>query len=251
MFAADFVRWRLGVPLWERQAEIVDSVARSGLTMVSSGHKTGTTRAAVCAALWWAACEGPCIVTASTERLLDGLVWRDLLNVLDASRVAPDRLMRAGAREVRFSGGRRVIGASAERVADVAAGLDRALFVVDDANEVPLAAWLAIDAARLACRARVLVLGKRLARRSWFTQAYAHAMEDGSSRCIRIQSGETPNVRSDVDDLVPGLATAAWVREMAQQWGESSDLYRTRVRGLAPSPAFDRIDAAAGAAEVL
>lgn len=243
MRAADFVRWRLGVTLWERQAEVVDSIAwGSSPTFVSSGHKTGMTRAAVCTALWWAACEGPCIVTSSSERHLDGIVWRDLLDVL--SRSGAEGVERLG-REVRFPSGRRVRGIPADRVADVAAGVDRALFVVDEAHDVPLATWLAIDAARRACRSRVLVVGKRHARRSWFTQAYAHAMEDTTARCIRVDATASPNVRSGVEDLIPGLATAAWVREVAEEWGETSDLYRTRVRGLAPSPAFDRIEVAA------
>jgi hypothetical protein len=49
-------------------------------------------------------------------------------------------------------------------------------------------------------------------------------------KTLRISSDETPNAVSG-ELLIPGLATREWVEEKKLEWGETSALYRVRVKG--------------------
>ena len=58
---------------------------------------------------------------------------------------------------------------------------------------------------------------------------------------IRASALDHPNVVADDHMLIPGAASMKRVLEMKAKYGEDDQIYRSRVRGIAPSEAFDSL----------
>lgn len=66
------------------------------------------------------------------------------------------------------------------------------------------------------------------------------AFKDPTFNKIRISAHDVPNV-AQRRQVVPGLVTHDWVDEMAQKYGEHSDIYQVRVEGNFPKNASDTL----------
>ncbi len=227
-FASDVI----GVEPWSRQVEILEAVRDHSRVAVASGHKVSKSHTAAIIALWFF-CSFPdarVVMSSTTSRQVDKILWRELRMLFARAKVVinaepPYELARSGMKSPDF---REIVGFTA-REAEAVAGISgkNLLYIVDEASGVPDVIFEAIEGNR-AGGARIVMFSNPTRTEGEFFEAF-----HGKSRfykTIQISSEETPNVIAG-REIIPGLATRAWVEEKREEYGIDSPLYQVRVRG--------------------
>lgn len=248
-----FFREILGVEPWSEQIKIIEAVRDHPRVAVCSGHKTGKSLSIAGLALWFycSFTDARAVMSSTTSRQVDQILWRELRMVrarsgrcVSCKRADPDGLIiprpcphsalidgeqgdlaRTGLKATDF---REVVGFTA-REAEAVAGISgrHLLFLFDEASGIPDAIYEATEGNR-AGGARILLAGNGTRNEGEFFEAFtskAHIY-----KTIRVSSETTPNVVQG-RDVIPGLATRAWITEKKLEWGEESPLYKVRVKG--------------------
>lgn len=249
----EFFRMVLGVEPWSRQREIIEAVHQHDRVAIASGHKISKSLTAAGLALWFY-CSFPdarAIMSSTTSRQVDQILWRELRMLrarsgrcVDCKREDPEGLRipkpcphsaliegeigdlaRTGLTAPDF---REIKGFTA-REAEAVAGISgrHLLYLLDEASGIPTEIYEAIEGNR-AGGAKIVLFGNPTRNEGEFFEAFF-----GKSRLyftLRISSEETPNAVSG-QNLIPGLATRAWIEEKKDEWGEDSPLYKIRVKG--------------------
>lgn len=255
LYAGDpegYVRNVLGYEPWAKQAEALRAVRDHDRTAIKSGHKTGKSTIAASIALWWYSMpDARAIMSSTTARQVDQILWRELRmqraragRCVDCKRKDPEGffiptpcehsavidgecgdLARTGLKSKDF---REVSGFTA-REAEAVAGLSgsRLLFILDEASGIPSLIFESIEGNR-AGGAKLLLLGNPTRNEGEFFDAF-----HSKSRfycLLTISCEETPNCVSG-QILIPGLATRTYVEEKKDEWGVNSAQYLIRVKG--------------------
>lgn len=248
-----FCREILGFQPWHKQVEILEAVRDHDRVAVKSGHKCGKSRTAAAVALWFYSsfADARVVMTSTTARQVDQILWRELRMLrarggrcVDCLEADPDglriprpcphsalvdgeqgELARTGLKAPDF---REIVGFTANE-AEAVAGISgsRLLYIVDEASGVDDLIFEAIEGNR-AGGAKMLELGNPTKNQGEFYEA--EASKSRFYKVIHVSSEETPNVVSG-QLLIPGLATRDWIEEKRDEWGKDSPLYRVRVLG--------------------
>ena len=244
----------LGVEPWTKQVEIMEGLRDHRRVAVRSGHKIGKSLLAALVVLWFYCSfkHARAVITSTTSRQVDEILWRELRMVLARSgrclackradsegfripKPCPHSalidgelgdLARTGLKSRDF---REIVGFTA-RQAEAVQGIsgENVLYVVDEASGVPRQIYEAIEGNR-AGGAYLLLLGNPTKNDGEHYDAF-HSKERFYAT-FTVSSEETPNAVSGTD-AIPGLATRAWIDEKRDEWGEDSPLFRVRVKGL-------------------
>ena len=247
-----FFREILGVDPWSKQVEIIEAVRDHARVAVSSGHKVSKSHTAAGLALWFYCSfdDARAVMSSTTSRQVDQILWRELKMMrarggrcIDCKRTDPDgratrpcphsavidgdagELARTGLKSEDF---REVVGFTA-REAEAVAGISgkHLLYIIDEASGVPDEIFEALEGNR-AGGARIVMLSNPTRTTGEFFDAF-HSKAD-FYKTITVSSEETPNV-VEGREVIPGLATRAWIDEKKAEWGEDSPLYSVRVKG--------------------
>ena len=111
----------------------------------------------------------------------------------------------------------------------------RMLFILDEASGIPQPIFDAIEGNR-AGGAKVLLLGNPTQNKGEFFDAFheKNAAKKGRGgvgyHCITVSSEDSPNVKPG-RDVIPGLATASYIREREIEWGRESAMFKIHVLG--------------------
>lgn len=256
-----FCRDILGIDPWSRQRDVMNAVRDHDRVACKSGRRTGKSFLAAALALWWYCSwdDARCVLSSKTARQVDTILWRALSmtraragRCVDCKASDPDGkiiprpcphsaiiegdiglLARTGLKSDDF---REIFGFTAkegEAVQGIAG--TRLLFIVDEASAVPQAIFDAITGNR-AGGGKVLYLGNPTQNEGEFFDAFHDKAKDvGNPESkgyvgLTISSEESPNV-VEGREVVPGLATADWIAERAEEWGTDSALYIVHVKG--------------------
>jgi hypothetical protein len=89
-----FANHILGVDLWEREAEILQSIRTHRRTAVKACHGVGKTFTLGVAALWWLArySEGIVLTTSPTQRQVRTQLWSEIHRAVERARVPYPKL---------------------------------------------------------------------------------------------------------------------------------------------------------------
>jgi hypothetical protein len=259
IYRADPVRFSreiLGVDPWAKQIEILERVRDYPRVAIKSGHKVGKSHSAAQLALWFycAFDAARVVMTSTTSRQVDEILWRELRMMLARSgrcvackaelldnpaarvpRPCPHSslidgelgdLARTGLKSDDF---REIVGFTA-RQGEAVAGIsgENVLYIVDEASGVPKEIYEAIEGNR-AGSARLVLFGNPTQNEGEFYDAF-HSKKDRFYSCLTVSSEESPNVVSGEREI-PGLATREWIDEKKEEWGEKSALYLVRAKG--------------------
>jgi phage terminase large subunit len=84
----------LGVDLWQREAEILQSIKTNRRSAVKACHGVGKTFTLAVAALWWLARypEGIVLTTSPTQRQVRTQLWSEIHRAVDRARVPYPKL---------------------------------------------------------------------------------------------------------------------------------------------------------------
>ena len=235
----EFAREVLRVELWSKQEEVLEALLDSRRIAVKSGNGLGKGYCAAVAVLWFLYYHEPAIVlsTAPTFRQVRHILWRQIRHL---HRRSPE-VLGGKILETRWelADDRYAIGLSAD-TADQFQGFHspNMLIIVDEAEGVSDEIYEAIEAVMTSAAPRLLLMGNPTTVSGAFRRAFHE--ERHLYRTVTISALDSPNVLAG-EVVIPGLATAEWVEERRETWGDNNPIYRARVLGEFPDQAEDTL----------
>lgn len=235
--AALFAEQVLGLTLWSKQREILQSVSTHEKTVVKSCHGTGKTFISAAAVVWFLYTRSPAIVftTAPTAPQVEKLLWKEI-NVA-YGKLPPDlrALGRCLNTELKISAEHNAFGRATDDPENLQ-GLHspHLMVVVDEACSVTDEMFNVIDTFAAGGEYRELYIGNPTSPSGRFYRAFQNE-ELGYNR-ISIPADVTPNwTGEDVPDVVKSqIIQQARVAKWAIEWGEDSSTYTARVKAEFP-----------------
>jgi hypothetical protein len=230
----------LGVELWAKQREVLDSLVKHRRVAVKSGNGLGKGFCAAVALLWFLHAHQDAAIalsTAPTFRQVRHILWRQVHRLY-----RPKAELLAGKMyDTRWeiSDDRYAMGLSAES-ADQFQGFHspNMLIVVDEAEGVSDEIYEAIEAVMTAADPLLLLIGNPTTVTGAFRRAFHE--ERQLYHNITISALDSPNVQAG-KTVYPGLTSAKWVEERRDTWGEDNPIFRARVLGEFPDQAEDTL----------
>lgn len=265
-----FFRDILGVEPWEREAEVLQALVDHDRVAVKSGRRVGKSHLDAGAALWFYCSfeDARVTMTSTTARQVEDILWRELhmmrmrggrcvrckaeVDALVASglsrlaaesripRPCPHSAVIAEEPSLKPSTGLRspdfrVIKGATAREPEAFQGISGAnqLFIADEASGIAQGIFDAISGNR-AGGGKVLLTGNPTQNAGEFFDAFGRKSKsqigDVGYHTITISSEESPNVRAG-RVVIPGLATAEYIREREIEWGRDSAMFKIHVLG--------------------
>lgn len=228
----------LGVDLWSRQEEILESLLEASHVHVQGANAVGKDFASAVAALWWTfARRGLVLATAAVERQLVDVLMGEVGRLWRSAPELPGELYRSALRVPGVEHAGVVTFTSTESSKLTGYHAPRVLAVLTEAQAVPEYGWEGLQACAAGPEDRTLAVGNPLAPEGRFHRAAS----SGAWRSIRIPVSEHPNLDPDADRTIPGGPSEQFVERMAEDWGEGSDQFRARVEARFPESAEDAL----------
>jgi len=225
-----FARKVLGVEPWEKQRVILELVANNPRVAVASGHKIGKSNCAAILALWFY-CSFPdarVVLSSTTARQVTQILWREVRKLHARAKVPISGEMHdSAAAGIKSDDFREIVGFTAKE-AEAVAGIsgENLLYIIDEASGVPDVIFEAIEGNR-AGGAKVVLFSNPTRTEGEFYEAFFS--KAAFYKTLRVSSEETPTATGKA--TIPGLATREWIEEKRLEWGESSPLYKIRIKG--------------------
>jgi hypothetical protein len=153
-----FAEVMLRVDLWEKQQEILRSLAQNSRTAVKACHASGKTRTAAVAALWWIAHRphGIVVTTAPTWHQVERVIWQEIHGLLAESRYA---FPKSSATRLHLDSNRYAFGLSTNEGVRFQGLHGDVLVILDEAPGILPGIYEAIEGIRAGGDVRVLALG--------------------------------------------------------------------------------------------
>lgn len=229
-----FIREWLGDDLWEKQAEIAESVRDHRRTAVKSCHGSGKSFLAARIVLWFLHAYPGSIVltTAPTFNQVANILWR---NVGAAAAATKQPLLgRALTTRYEIAPDWYGLGFKAEDTkSDRFQGFhaENAMVVIDEGAGVAETVYEALDAVMTSEAARMLIIGNPTNPVGTFYDAFHSARE--LYHTITIAAADTPNIREG-RTVRPYLITQQWIDDAVTKHGEDSPYVQARVHAEFP-----------------
>ena len=243
----------LGTQLWRSQREIARAVRDHRRVAVRSCHAAGKTYLAATLVCWYLYTRRDAVVltTASTFRQVRYVLWRAIhALVRNARQPLGGELLDT---ELRLGDRWFALGLSTDQP-DRFQGFHapRLFVVIDEPGAIPEPVFGAIEGVLASGDTRLLMIGNPTANHGPFYDAF-HRHAD-AYRTFRISAFDTPNFTAPsagadpsgdqgFDDaaVAVNLVSRKWVEQRRSLWGETSDLYRSRVLAEFPQHGTDEL----------
>ncbi len=223
-------------PPYEKQREILRTVAEERRTSVVGANGSGKDWAAARTILWWLATRQRAIAVATgpTQRQVDQIVWRELRAAHKASGV--DLGGRLSGSQWNIADDRYAIGFSTNK-ADNLQGFHspELLVVVTEAHAMPQDQ---MEALKRLYPARMLLTGNAFSRDGEFFESHHTKRHIYSGVTISVY--DTPNFTGE-NGGAPGMPTEEDVEERKLDWGEDHPLYQGSILARFPDMLDDSL----------
>lgn len=244
-----FCRTILGLHLWEKQREIIQSVRDNEATAVRSGHGIGKTTVAAAAVLWFLAAYAPaCLVvtTAPVWRQVRDLLWREIRKLHHRSNGFFDGNLSET--KLDFAPEWYAVGLSTNQPENFQGyHAPHLLFVVDEASGVAQSIFEASEGFLTAVGSRSLYIGNPTQIGGEFYSAFHN--QRALYNTIHISAFDTPTFTGEQvpDELLRVLPSKQWVERMKAKYRVRDEderggsgvrlnpVYEVRVLGQFPS----------------
>ncbi len=242
-----WARDKLGVHLWSKQVQIAESVRDNRQTAVQSCHGVGKSFLAAQLVAWWLDIHPPgearVVTTAPTGDQVKAILWSEI-NGAFAKAEARGRPFLGRINETDWKLGKRLI-AFGRKPSDynphAFQGIHAryVLVILDEACGINKQFWTAARAIATGEHCRILAIGNPDDPGTEFARVCA----SDRWNTIRISAFDTPNFTGEAvpDELREMLVSHSYVEEMAQEYGEESPTYISKVGGDFPSDAEDGV----------
>jgi len=227
-----FVRSVLGATPQRWQGEALDAIAAHDKVAIKSGHGVGKTAFEAWVTLWWLLTHYPCkvAVTANSAHQLSDVLWteidrwarnmpkafKDLLEFKSdkiALKGAPDSF--AVARTSRRENPESLAGFHSPHM----------LFVVEEASGVPNVIFETASGALSTPGAKIIMCGNPTRSDGYFYDAFHADREKWHCITVSCEDGEYVDPK--------------FIGDMAEKYGENSNVFRVRVLGEFPTQSDD------------
>ncbi len=204
-----WARERLGLVLWERQCDILHSVARNTYTIVPACFGSGKSFAAAVIVCWWVDCwarDGNALVvtTAPSTHQVKTILWREIHRHYERARARgnplPGRLLTQAwvvGGDGRGAGGLTVAFGRAPRDFDPTSlqgyHADHLLAIIDEAPGVDPLIWETIESLMTSQHVRLVALGNPLDPSGPF---FDQCRNDRDRQVVGISAFGSPNLAS-------------------------------------------------------
>jgi hypothetical protein len=230
----------LGVRLWSKQSEIVESTFRERRTVVQSCHGIGKTFTAAVTVLAFLYTRQPCkvITTAPTWYQVKDLLWSEI-NTLFRTRLE-SRYGKVLTTALRISDNHFALGISPKDAVNFQGFHSPNILVVfDEAPGVRSSTIEGADSLMSAGNAHQLWIGNP-------TESQGHFYEACNSpqwNHFKVRYQDTPNFTNEnLDPAVRAqLINQRWIDEKIQDWGVDDPRYQSRVLGDFPDITEDQV----------
>ena len=231
-----FAKEILGVNLWEKQVQIIESIRDNDNTCVASGHGVGKTFISAVATLWFLCThdQSRCITTAPTNRQVESILWAEIWSLYKNARVPlGGKLLKTSLsiEEKWFAMGLstddpdRFQGHHAEHM----------LLVMDEAPGIDPKIYEAAQGILTQRNSKCLLIGNPTSPSGPFFDAFHNRLWNS----FHISCYDSPAIRDP--DLYPALTTQKWIDERKEEWGEHSPMFVSRVLGEFPLEGEDTL----------
>jgi hypothetical protein len=225
----------LGANPWDKQMEILESVAKNKRTSVRSCHGAGKTKTAAWAVLWYLHTmpKSVVITTAPTWTQVENQLWREIRSEHAKAKIPlGSKVLRT---KMEIDANWYAIGLSTDKPGRFQGyHAEDILVVVDEASDVPEEIFQAVEGFMTSKGAKMLLIGNPNHISGEFYRSH-HAPEYNK---IHISCYDTPNFQGR-GNIRPYLVTPEWVEEKRAQWGEESPLFQIKCLGEFPTTAID------------
>ena len=227
-----FVQSVLGATPQAWQAEALDAIAKHDKVAIKSGHGVGKTAFESWVVLWWLLTHYPCkvAVTANSAHQLSDVLWteidrwarnmpqafKDLLDFKSdkiALKGAPDSF--AVARTSRRENPESLAGFHSPHM----------LFVIEEASGVPNVIFETASGALSTPGAKIIMCGNPTRSDGYFYDAFHGDREKWHCMTVSCRDGEYVDPK--------------FIEDMAEKYGEASNVFRVRVEGKFPTQSDD------------
>ncbi len=233
-----FAAEALGVDLWSKQREIALALRDHPRVAVRSCHAAGKTFLAATCIVWFCYTRPGAIAltTASTYRQVRYVLWRTLHRLIGRAPLPLGGVLTDA--ELRLGDQWYALGLSTDQP-DRFQGFHapHVLVVVDEPGAIPPPVFGAIEGVLASGDTRLLMIGNPTQPHGPFFDAFHD--DRAQFRSFRISAFDTPNFTDEQDR--PELVSTEWVESRRRMWGETSDLYRSRVLGEFPSAGVNQL----------
>jgi hypothetical protein len=231
-----WARERLGVTLWSKQREIIESVRDNSDTAVHSCHEIGKSFVAALTACWWIDVHPPgsafVITTAPTQDQVEAILWKEINKMHTAGG------LRGRTNLTEWYLGKELVALGrkpSEHNTSRFQGHHALYFLViyDEACGVPKEIWDGGSTLAANRHGRQLAIGNPDDPHGEF----AAVCRPGSGwNTIHVGYKDTPNFTGeDVPELLKdSLIHPRWVESRKRKWGEHSAIYVSKVEGKFP-----------------
>lgn len=238
------------VHLWSKQREILSALVTEPHVAVQSCHSAGKSFMSALTTCWWIASHPPgeafVVTTAPTGDQVKIILWRELHRMHAAAGLGG----KLNLTEWVLNGETVALGRKPNEYEPTAfQGIHAryVLVILDEACGIPKTLWDAASTLTSNQHGRILAVGNPDDPNSHF----ARVCELSSWHTVRISAFDTPNFTGEeVPELLKDmLVSQRWVADKAEEWGETSALYQSKVLGLFPRDAEDGVVPASWAAQ--
>ncbi len=259
-----FVKNILGLKLWSKQREIIESVKNNKRTTVKACHSVGKTCIAGNLILWFLYSHKPSIVlsTAPTWRQVEKLVWKELRASYDKSKIPLGGFLAPKSPELQIIQDQWYATGLSTNDANKFQGFHERniLIIVDEAAGVSEEIFEGIEGPLASANAHLLLLGNPTSTSGSFYNSF----KDTTYNKISISAFDSPNfrqcgiTREDIKNgdwqykvrtimerngqlISPNMVTPEWVADKYKRWKPGSPLYDSKVEGNFPEQGSDSL----------
>jgi len=248
-----FCREVLGFEPWQRQIEILEALRDVGAVAGASGRKTGKSRLAAAAALWYRGTVpgGRVYMHMPVGDQIERILWPEITTLHRESgrclacrredeegpRPCPHSAKLDGILSPRATTGlrgedARTISAVTSKALEAVSGYSgNQLWILDESCGIDDLVFDAIDGNGLGGNLKALYLGNPTKTRGRFFEFFHDPKVSKGIHRVQMSSEEAALARDSRGLPFPGLATAAKIEELKEKWGETSALYLIHVLG--------------------
>jgi len=228
----------LGVDLWAREVEIVQTIRSHRRTAIKACHGVGKTFTLAVSALWWLARyrEGIVLTTSSTLRQVRTQLWFEIHRLVDHAKVPFPKLKTT---ELKFRDDNNFALGFSTNQAENFQGFHgkQVLIIADEAPGIEPGIFDAIAGTMAGGRVHTVMAGNPTIPSGPFFDAFGR--ERGLWKCLSIDAFDSPNLKGlDLEQLLamdradggplddnpfPQLVTRRWVFEQYLAWWHGNE----------------------------
>ena len=202
-----FAKHILGLNLWEREAEILQSIRTDRRTAVKACHGVGKTFTLAVATLWWLARheQGIVLTTSSTQRQVRTQLWSEIHRLVDSAKVPYPEVKKT---ELEFRDDNNfALGFSTNQTENFQGYHGKqVLIIADEAPGIEPGIWDAIAGIMAGGKVHVVMAGNPTIPSGPFFDAFTK--ERGLWNCFTIDAFDSPNLKGLTLEQLLRLDTA-------------------------------------------